>query len=1471
MPPRGSGTDDGRADTVGTADLYPFEVADAFFVAAHLARERDEEQVDRQAETPGNTAETRRLPTERGEPRRSVHLTQPQPRAPDPPSPGIRPAEAVGRLRRPREGHGTLPATPAAPMVEWPAMPGLHSGRKIARALRPFKRTVPARFRQELDEDATAEQAAGFDGIPPVMRPASDRPLEAVLVVDSSESMVIWRRTAAEFRTLLEREGAFSTVRLFHLDTDQVKPLSLRTENDNTALTPSRLLDPTGRRLIVVLTDGIGAAWQESMTQQWLARWGRCGPVAVVNVLPQSLWHWSSLEPAAATLRAAAPRVANTRLRCGFGDLEPPPGVVPIPLLELDERSLGRWARLVADPAPAPVALTVLPTMARPPRLDEPLTEPEPQPPAEPAPEHRVRRFRAASSRTAFRLAVLLAAAPLNVPTMMLVQREMLPGSRLSHLAEVFLSGLLHRVGTGAVTDPESVAYEFRDGVRQELLAAGFRQDTMRVLRLIADRLAPTVSAMRGLRDALRSPDTTEHPDVADDGSRRFAAVEQAVMAALGGEYSRRGKALRAELEQARSSSEQVGAEVADEPSVTYPNRSDELEGTPMSYSHSGTAARAGGVSIHPQPTVDEPDAAVARPTGDVPAPHPEGDEVSVDVQSPRQRRRPGDFPPIWGNVPLRNANFTGREDLLRELGERLDASSPMAVLPEALHGMGGVGKTLVAVEYVYRHIGDYDLVWWIPSDDPSLIQSSFVELAQKMQLVTVDPSPQVAVPAVLEELRNPTTDMRWLLVFDNADQPEDLRQFLPQGNGHVIVTSRNPRWSSVARAVEVDIFDRPESVELLQRRCPELTDEESQQLANVLGDLPLAIEQAGAWCAETGMSVPEYLALFEQQRVDLLQDNAPIDYPVTVAAAWNVSLDRLRRDCPQALQLVQLCSCFAPEPISRGIFTDLRDSTVPAELADALQKPVSLGRAIREIKRYSLARVDHRNDTIQLHRIVQAVVQDQMSPAEQARMRHIAHLLLLKTDPKLPGVPRHWPEYSSLQPHVRVSRAVDCDDTEVRRLVINQAIFLNAWGDYQGSYEVAEEARQLWHNKFGEAHLDTLSAARRAGVALRNMGEYARAKTLDESTFTLLRETVGDDHEESLMLAGLVSADLRAVGDFAGARKLNEDSYVRSRRVFGDDDPNTLFIAHNLAMSLRLTGDFSASRELDERAWQGRRREFGDDDRFTLQSLDALALDDREAGEYVKASTQQEQTLEAHRHLLGNDHPQTLSAVRNLAVARRKAGDHVGALQLANEAFDGFRRRFGKEHPDSMAAAMNLSIDLRQNGELGRARNLGRRSWERYRDTLGEQHPYTSVGATNLAVALRQAGEVAEARQLDQDALRRFTDILGTDHPFTLVAATNLASDLAASGDHAAALELDTDTLARSRARLGERHPSTLAVALNRVLDLFALHRDAEAAPEHEAVVQQFRGVLGAQHPATLNAESRHRADCDIEPMPII
>jgi len=174
--------------------------------------------------------------------------------------------------------------------------------------------------------------------------------------------------------------------------------------------------------------------------------------------------------------------------------------------------------------------------------------------------------------------------------------------------------------------------------------------------------------------------------------------------------------------------------------------------------------------------------------------------------------------PAIWGSVPPRNPNFTGRLDLLEQLKARL-VGGTTAVLPEALHGMGGVGKTQVVIEFVYLNAGDYDVVWWIPAERPAQIAAAMVELAQKLGLPVK--AEAAAVPAVREALRIGHPYTNWLLIFDNADSPETVRQYFPMGGpGHILVTSRNPQWASVARAVEVDVFRREESVALLRRRA---------------------------------------------------------------------------------------------------------------------------------------------------------------------------------------------------------------------------------------------------------------------------------------------------------------------------------------------------------------------------------------------------------------------------------------------------------------------------------------------------------------------------------------------------------------------------------------------------------------------------------------------------------------------------
>jgi len=848
------------------------------------------------------------------------------------------------------------------------------------------------------------------------------------------------------------------------------------------------------------------------------------------------------------------------------------------------------------------------------------------------------------------------------------------------------------------------------------------------------------------------------------------------------------------------------------------------------------------------------------------------GEGMSVATTQPQTRR----LPRVWGDVPPRNPNFTGREAILARLHAALTVSREAAVLPQALHGMGGVGKSQVAIEYVHRHSSEYDLVWWISAEQNSQVLSSLIRLAQQLGL-DVAPEANSAVPAVRDALNTGRIEYeRWLLVFDNAESLQGVRQYFPTaGAGKVLVTSRNPEWAGVARTLEVDVFTRDESKAFLKNRTPELTDEDADRLADALGDLPLAVEQAAAWHATTGMPVDQYLHLLNQKRIELLDDLSTSDSQTTsVAAAWNVSLDRLDQTNRAALQLLQVCSFFSPEPISREFFAAPSASPITEPLDDALRDPIKLGRSIRDIQRYALAKLNHQTNTLQIHRLVQAVLEGRMDQAQADLMRSGAHALLAGANPHSPERGTQWERYQSLLPHVRASRAVRSTDPNVMRLVFDTVRFLYHWGDHTGSLALAEEAYQSWLDQLGEEHQQTLRLAKFLGYARALVGDFEPAVELFNRTrelYTAQSDEDDEDDEETLDALLLVAYGQRITGEFQQALELDERAYQICHRLFGEDDPVTLRAANNVGVSLRLNGQYARAAELDQQTYLRRMDVLGSGDGETLRTLNNLIIDQRESGDFMKARAQQEDCLERARDAFGYlDNPAVLFASRNLAVARRKAGEHSGALILSDETAERYRRRYGPDHPDTMAADLNLAIDQRHAGDLKEAQRLGLETLGRYRKTLGPDHPHTLAAQVNLAIVVRQQGDAKAAYRSNKEARAALTERLGPDHPTTLTCATNLASDLFALGDGQAAFDLDTDTLARSERVLGVEHPSTLAVGVNLALDLRALGREQEADLLHADNMARFRRSLGDQHPATLNALKSSRADCDLDPMPL-
>lgn len=349
-------------------------------------------------------------------------------------------------------------------------------------------------------------------------------------------------------------------------------------------------------------------------------------------------------------------------------------------------------------------------------------------------------------------------------------------------------------------------------------------------------------------------------------------------------------------------------------------------------------------------------------------------------------------LPRVWGDIPPRNPNFTGREALLDRLHEALGLARETPVLAQALHGMGGVGKSQVAIEYVHRHRHEYDLVWWIPAEQATQIRTSLAYLARRLDLSDVpEANAVVAVREALSTERQPYR--KWLLVFDNAENVQEVRRFFPTGGtGKILVTSRNSEWARAAGTLEVEVFTREESKKFLKMRAPKVSDSEADRLADTLGDLPLAIEQAAAWRVETGMSVDEYLRLFEDKRIELLDDRPSPDYAVNVGAAWNVSLDKLAEENLAALQLLQLCAFLAPEPISRELLAAAPDVRIADPLDQVRRDAIQLSRALRDLTRYALVKID--DGPLRIHPLVQAVVKHRMNGEQRVAIQRGARLL---------------------------------------------------------------------------------------------------------------------------------------------------------------------------------------------------------------------------------------------------------------------------------------------------------------------------------------------------------------------------------------------------------------------------------------------------------------------------------------------
>ena len=510
--------------------------------------------------------------------------------------------------------------------------------------------------------------------------------------------------------------------------------------------------------------------------------------------------------------------------------------------------------------------------------------------------------------------------------------------------------------------------------------------------------------------------------------------------------------------------------------------------------------------------------------------------------------------------MPLENPLFTGRTDLLTALHEALgQGATALTQIPTTVHGMGGVGKTALARAFIAKYTADYAHVWWIGAENRDKIVAGLDALAREMH-PDLPPDSQPTDNAA-RALRDVAERGGFLLVYDNAESPDDLRPFLPRKGAAVLITSRAPVWDSLATTLRVDTMQPDEATAFLQVRASRPNPDDARALAKALGYLPLALDHAGAYIAQTGIGYVDY----RRRLTAMLSKHLPgMESDWSVAATFALAIDRV----PSAEPVLGLFAWLDPEAIPRS----LAATAEPDEdrLDDAI---VALTNAALIARGPDTAC----GPSVTMHRLVQTIVRERLATAGKAEAARDAALAALAAAfPYAFKEPTLWPTCRALIPHVRVIDAHlgDTPSADLGRLLDRAGGFLHGSGAARDGAELLRRALDSCERALGPEHPDTLRSRNNLAACLDAMGDLAGAKPLYRRTLEAYERILGPEHPYTLGSRNNLAGCLLEMGDLAAAEPLYRRTLEARERVLGPEHPDTLGSRNNLAVCLKAMGD---------------------------------------------------------------------------------------------------------------------------------------------------------------------------------------------------------------------------------------------------------------------------------------------------------
>src|SRR5437660_4353783 len=628
---------------------------------------------------------------------------------------------------------------------------------------------------------------------------------------------------------------------------------------------------------------------------------------------------------------------------------------------------------------------------------------------------------------------------------------------------------------------------------------------------------------------------------------------------------------------------------------------------------------------------------------------------------------------PLW-HVPYpRKPYFTGREDILYQLHERLHQEHQIALTqPQIMSGLGGIGKTQTALEYLYRFRDDYQTVLWVGAETPEILMADYRNLAHLFQLPEKDSSDQILLREAIKRWFH--SHANWLLVFDNVEDMEQLHIMLPDARqGHILITTRSQITGSLGFHIDLQKMELAEGALFLLRRAkllqpgvdledvPPLLLAQANTLVELLDGLPLALDQAGAYIEETACSLSDYLERYATRRAVLLSARGTLSnhHPDSVTATLVLAIQQIEQKSPAA-DLLHLCAFLHADAIPEEFFVQIRE-VLSIRLQSISDDPLLLDEAIRELRRFSLLHRDAETKTLSIHRLLQASIQDEMGREEQKEWIERITRAMLQVFPNYENAELSHsggiqPSYQRYLPHALTCAAAikawEIVSEEAGALLFRVSYYFQVWGDFPQAMPLMLHALEIARTIWGEEHGKTAWYLHQLAVLYKNSELYTQAETCLQQALAIQERVEGTDHPRIAEMLGSLADTFCITGRYRQAIAFAQRALTINEHIFGPDHYRIAMVLNLLGANYKLLGEYTLSEALLQRGLLIYEKTLGREHFFIASCLKNLADVYSIQAEYQKAIALYRQALQICEKRLGPYHSLTAEMMKRLGIA---------------------------------------------------------------------------------------------------------------------------------------------------------------------------------------------------------------------------